>query len=299
MNIPTSSDTFISLVDSLGPTVVRVEAPRQPGTTGLWWSEDGLVITAHHALRRDEGVRVSLGEGPSLEATVLGRDPATDLVLLRVDVAGPSSIPSLPKWREASTLGVGELGLALARPGRTVRAALALVAVVGETLETPQGRSLAPYVELDRSLPHGFSVAPVVDLKGQVLGLSTAGLARETTVMLGLDTVRAAVEAIAAHGHVPQGYLGVGVAPARLPSTLKQSIGQGRGLAIVGLAENGPAAKGGVLVGDVILSVDGAAVRSPSGLRAQLSDRAGQAVDLRLLRGGQTTDLQITAGERQ
>ncbi|MEX1364218.1 MAG: S1C family serine protease [Nannocystaceae bacterium] len=301
MNLP-SSDTFTSLVHTVGPTVARVEAPRQAGATGLLWSADGIIVTASHALRRDDPLQVVLGTAAPRRATLLGRDPATDLAVLRADHEGLPDLPdpnAPPAWREAATLGVGELGLALARPGRTVRAALSMISVVGDSLRTRGGRALTPYIELDRMLPRGFSVAPVVDLQGRLLGLATAGISPETAVLLSVDTVRATVEAIVSHGRVPQGYLGVGVSPARLPGSLRESLGQGRALAVVGLAEDGPAADAGLLIGDLILAVDGAAVRSPSGLRAQLADRAGQAVALRLLRGGQATDLQITAGERR
>lgn len=310
------SASFVSLVDSAGPAIARIETPRQASATGLLWADDGLVITAHHALRRDAPIRVALGEHEPRDARLLGRDPATDLAVLRIeplepaeprgpkDPGGPSPsdldpLPAVPQWRDSSTLRVGELALALARPGRSVRAGLGLVAVVGEGLPTPGGRTLAPYIELDRALPRGFSVAPVFDGQGQVLGLATAGLVPDATVVLGAQTVRSSVDAIVAHGGVPQGYLGVGVSPARLPGRLREQLGQPRALAVVGIAEDGPAAQAGVLLGDVILAVEGEAVRSPSGLRAQLVDRAGEAVSLRLLRGGETTELQVTAGERQ
>lgn len=327
MNLLSSSEPLVSLVDTAGPAIVRVEGPRQAGATGLLFSLGGedaseaLVVTAHHALRHDEGLRVAFSDAAEpREATLLGRDPSTDLAVLRVSLASttpaptsPASTPeaetkhaeasatrpTAPAWRDAASVRVGELGLALARPGRSVRAALGLVAVVGsEGLRTPGGRSLAPWIELDRVLPRGFSVAPLLDLEGRVLGLATAGLAPHTTVLLTAQTVRAAVDAIVAHGRVPQAWLGVGVSPARLPAELRDRLGQGRALAVVGLAEDGPAAKAGVLVGDVILAVGGSPVRSPVGLRAQLSDRVGQPVSLRLLRGGQTTEIEITAGER-
>lgn len=299
MNLLDSSESFVSLVDSAGPALARVEAPRQAGVTGLLWTDDGLVITAHHALRRDEPLRVVFGDHEPRDARLLGRDPATDLAVLQVEMGDLEPRPRAPQWREADTLRVGTLGLALARPGRTVRAALALVAVVGKSLQTPAGRSLTPYVELDRALPRGFSVAPVLDGQGQLLGLATAGLSRDAPVLLGASTIRASVEAIVAHGRVPQGYLGVGVSPARLPGRLREQLGQPRALAVVGIAEDGPAAQAGVLIGDVILAVRGQAVRSAAQLRAQLADRAGQAVSVRLLRGGETTDLHVTAGEHR
>lgn len=299
MNLLDTSDTFVSLVDTAGPAIVRVEAPRQAGTTGLLWADEGLVITAHHALRRDEAIRVAFGDHEPRDARLLGRDPTTDLAVLRVEMSDLDPRPTAPAWREASTLRVGALGLALARPGRTVRAGLALVAVVGDHLQTPGGRTLTPYIELDRALPRGFSVAPVFDGQGQILGLATAGLTPDATVLLGASTVRASVEAIVAHGRVPQGYLGVGVSAARLPTRLREQLGQSRALVVVGLAEDGPAAQAGVLIGDLILAVEGEAVRSPAGLRAQLADRTDQAVSVRLLRGGETTDLEVTAGERR
>ncbi len=304
MNLLSSSETLISLVDSAGPAVVRVEAPHQAGTTGLLWSIDGddaIVLTAHHALRRDESLRVGFFDGAEpREAKLLGRDPASDLAVLRVSLQALEPRPTAPAWRDSASVRVGELGLSLARPGRSVRAALGLVAVVGsDGLRTPGGRSLAPWVELDRVLPRGFSIAPLFELEGRVLGLATAGLAPHTTVLLTEQTVRAVVDAIVAHGRVPQPWLGVGVSPARLPAELRDKLGQGRALAVVGLAEDGPAAKAGVLVGDVILAVAGSPVRSPAGLRAQLADRVGQPVSLRLLRGGQVTELEITAAERE
>ncbi|MCX4247107.1 S1C family serine protease [Paraliomyxa miuraensis] len=310
MNLPTSSDPFVSLVDRASPAIVRVDAPRQGGATGLLWSDDGLVVTAHHALCRDEPLSVTLGsDAEPRPARLLGRDPATDLAVLRIEAAEPASDPeseaaepevlAAPTWREAESVRVGELGLALARPGRTVRAALGLVAVVGESLRTPAGRSLTPYVELDRTLPRGFSVAPLLDLQGQVLGLATAGLAPHATVLLTAGVVRPVIDAIVAHGRVPQAFLGVGVSPARLPAELRDQLGQSHALAVVGLAEGGPAATAGLLVGDLILAVADTPVRSPAGLRARLADRIGQPVALRLLRGGQTTELEITAGERR
>lgn len=314
MNLLSSSEPFVSLVDTAGPAIVRVEAPHQAGATGLLFSvslaegaSEAIIVTAHHALRHDEGIRVAFSDGAEpREATLLGRDSATDLAVLRValesaegEAPRPATSLTAPAWREAASVRVGELGLSLARPGRSVRAALGLVAVVGsDGLRTPGGRSLAPWIELDRVLPRGFSVAPLFDLEGRVLGLATAGLVAHTTVLLTEKTVRATVEAIIAHGRVPQAWLGVGVSPARLPADLRDQVGQGRALAVVGLAEDGPAAKAGVLVGDVILAIGGSPVRSSSGLRAQLSDRVGQPVIFRLLRGGQTTELEITAGER-
>jgi S1-C subfamily serine protease len=313
MNLLSSSEPLVTLVDTAGPAIVRVEGPRQGGVTGLLWrteaetstsaegaapSQHALVITAHHALRHDEPLAVGLADGAEARpATLLGRDPATDLAVLRVALEDPGVAPT---WRDPASVRVGELGLALARPGRSVRAALGLVAVVGrDGLRTPGGRSLAPWVEIDRVLPRGFSVAPLFDHEGRVLGLATAGLAPHTTVLLTRDTVRASVEAIVTHGRVPQAYLGLGVSPARLPAELRDQLGQGRALAVVGLAEDGPAAQAGVLVGDVILAVGGTPVRSPAGLRALLADRVGQPVSVRLLRGGQATELEITAGERR
>jgi serine protease DegQ len=302
MNLLSSSDTFISLVDTAGAAIVRVEAPRQAGATGLLWSDDGIVLTAHHALHHDEPLKVGVGTHEPQPATLLGRDPATDLAVLRVDpttMEGLDPRPTAPTWRDSSSVRVGELGLALARPGRTVRAGLGLVAVVGEGVRTPAGRSLAPYVELDRVLPRGFSVAPLLDGQGRVLGLTTAGLAPAATVLLTLDTVRTSVEAILAHGRVPQAYLGVGVSPARLPAELREQLGQGRALAVIGLAEDGPGTKAGLIVGDIILAVGGTPVRSPAGLRAELGDRVGQPLALRLLRGGSITEFEITPAERR
>lgn len=298
MHLPSSSEKIVAAVDSLRSAVVRIEGQRRSAATGLVWSGDGLILTANHALGRASVVRVALGDDDSAQATIVGRDPSIDLALLRIDPAELTHELSAPDWRVDGPPSVGELALAVARPGRTVRAAMGMISVVGDGVQTRAGRSLSPYVELDRVLPRGFAAAPIIDLQGRVLGLSAGALSSDTTVVLGHAAIASTVDTLVEHGRVPQGFLGVGVSLARLPVPVRKEVGQGRALAVVGVAEDGPAANAGLLVGDLILSVDGTAVRSASGLRAKLADRAGQPVALRLLRGGQTTALDITAGER-
>ena len=216
------------------------------------------------------------------------------------ELASPSdtTAPAPLAWREAPDLRVGEPVLALARPGQTVRAAFAMLGVVGASLRTTTGGTIDRYVEVDRHVPRGFSGGVVVDLRGSVVGLTMRGLVRGASLALPHASVKRALDQLAAHGHVPRGYIGVGVYPARLPNVLAQSLGQSTAVAVVGIEEGGPGQSAGLQLGDVILSVDGDVMSSPMSLRGALLDRAGAEVTLSVLRAGQATEIRVQAGQR-
>lgn len=283
-----------SRVETAGSRLVRVDRGGRRSTTGVRLGGD-LVVTSHRALQGDEDVRALLADDVEATGSVLGRDPGTDLAVLRL-----GSAPPLHPWspREPEGVRVGELVLVVARPGRSVRAAMGMIGVAGEGVRTPSGTSLDRWLELDRELPRGFSGGLVVDLHGTPLGIASRGIAEGAGIVVPGSTVGKLVEQIERHGRVPQGYLGVGVYPAHLPPPLRATLGQRGGVAVVSLAEGGPAASAGLLVGDVILQIAGRAIRNPMQLRAELLERSGEPIDVMILRGGRTQDLRITTGTR-
>lgn len=291
------------LVARLDPHLVRVQGRRHRGATGIRWGTDGSIVSPLHAVEHADVVTVGLADGRTIEASVAGRDPGLDLALLRADAselaaAPDASAPTELAWRDASELRVGEPVLALARPGQSVRAAFGILGVVGASLRTTTGGTIDRYVEVDRHVPRGFSGGVVVDLRGSIVGLTMRGLVRGASLALPHGSVQRAIDQLAAHGHVPRGYIGVGVYPARLPDALAKTVGQTTAVAVVGLEEGGPGQAAGLQLGDVILSVDGEPMSSPISLRGALLDRAGAEVTLSVLRAGQSTEIRVQAGQR-
>lgn len=277
------------LVEAAGPSVVRVQARRGPAS-GVVWSTDGLVVTAHHVVEWDEGLEVGLADGSSVKARLVGRDPTTDLALLKVEASG---LP-VPPWVEASSARVGHLVLALSRPGRSVRASLGIVSVRGDSWRSPAGGRLDAYVQTDIARHPGFSGGLLVLASGEAAGVNTSGLLRGSSLLVPAATVKRVVESLLAHGQVRRGYLGVGTYAVRLPERLARELAQTTALLIVSVEEEGPAARAGLHLGDVLVAFDGQAVRQPGDLLPLLEEsRVGASVVARVVRGGEAKEVKI------
>lgn len=288
------SDALAATVEATGPAVVRVEARRRLPASGIVWSADGIIVTAHHVVQRDENIGVGLPNGQAVPATLVGRDPTTDVAVLRAQTEGLTP----PTWADLESLQVGHLVLALGRPGQTVQATLGIVSALGDSWRTPAGGRLDRYLQTDLVMYPGFSGGPLVDAAGQVLGLNTSALLRGISLAVPAPTLRQVVETLLAHGRVRRGYLGVGAQPVRLPAALKQQLGQETGVLLVSVEPESPAEQGGLLLGDTIVSLDGQPVRHMDDLLALLSgDRVGAAVPVRIVRGGQVQELTVVIGE--
>lgn len=290
------SNALADTVAAAGESTVRVAARRRLPATGIVWSADGLVVTSHHVVERDEDITVGLPDGRDVRATLVGRDPTTDLALLRAEATGLK--PAL--WAEPSGLRVGHLVLALGRTGHTVQAVLGIVSALGAGWRTPIGGHIDRYLQTDVVMYPGFSGGPLVSAGGEFIGLNSSALAPGISLALPVTTIRRVVEVLSAHGHVPRGYLGIGTQPVRLPAALQQALGQETGLLIVGVEAGSPAEAGGLVLGDTIVAVEGHAVRHHDDLLSRLTaDRIGKPIALRILRGGQVQDASVTLGERK
>ncbi len=283
--------TVAAAVAAVERSVVRVDRRRGAGT-GLALTDELIVTSSFHAA--DElrlGVVGDDGAVIERTATVIGRDPGTDLAVARVE--GGGLVPAT--FRDLAGIGAGRFVLALGRPGRAVRASLRAIGVVGPEVRTPAGGRLDVYLETDRTIPRGFAGGPLVDLDGRVLGMNTRTLIAGADLAVPAVTLTRVTDALIAHGRIARGYLGVAVYPAQAPVALAAS-GQG---ALVGSVEaSGPAAAAGVLVGDLIITLAGEPITGPDSLRLALVERAGAAVELGLVRGGQALTLTATVGTR-
>ena len=288
------SNELAGMVEAAGPVVVRVEGRRRLPASGIVWSDDGIVVTAHHVVERDDRIGVGLADGKQVDAELVGRDPTTDLAVLRVEDVQPSSAISA----QVDDLSVGHLVLALGRPGRTVQATLGIVSALGTSWRTAAGGTIDRYLQTDVVMYPGFSGGPLVDADGKVLGLNTSAL-RGVSLTIPSLTVDRVVESILSHGRVQRGYLGVGVQPVNLPEALAEELGQETGLILISVEPGSPAEAGGLTLGDTLLSVHGEPVRRLDDLLSLLSgELVGEEVLIRILRGGESGEQKVTVGER-
>lgn len=291
--LQTLSNDLAATVATAGTGVVRVEGRRRMAASGILWSAEGLIVTANHAVSRDDNLQVGLADGQSVPATLVGRDPTTDLAVLRVQAT------SLTPLAQADALQVGHFVLALGRPGKTVQATLGIISAVGESWRTGLGGRIDRYLQTDVVMYPGFSGGPLISAAGAVLGLNTSALSQGVSVSIPNATISRVVETLLAHGKVRRGYLGVSTQPVRLPEALAKQLGQSSGLLVVGVESGSPAEAGGLSLGDTIVALDDQPIRHHDDLVAQLSsDRVGTPVTLRIVRTGQAQKLVVTVGEK-
>jgi S1-C subfamily serine protease len=289
------SDAMAAAVEAAGASVVRVEGRRRLPASGIAWSADGVIVTAHHVVEQDDNIGIGLPDGRTATAKLVGRDPGTDVAVLRLEAKNLKP----PAWVEAATLRVGHLVLALGRPGQGVMATLGIVSALRKDWRTPAGAALDHYLQTDVVMYPGFSGGPLIDVRGQALGLNSSALVRGISVAVPSASLRTIVETLLTHGHVRRGYLGVGAQVARLPGNLAAGLGQETGLLLGSVETGSPAERGGLFMGDTIVALDGQPVRDLDDLLALLAgDHIGQAVAVRIVRGGQVQEVRVVIGEQ-
>ena len=289
------SNDLAATVEKASAGVVRVEARRRLPASGIVWSDEGVIVTAHHVIETDDNIRVGLPSGRTVEATLAGRDPSTDVAVLRADIGDLLAATHA----DLDTLKVGHLTLALGRPGSDARATLGIVNAIGKSRRARWGGGNGSYIRSEITMYPGFSGGPLVDVDGGVLGMNTSALFRGSPATIVLPTLKQVVESLLTHGRVRKGFLGIGTQTVRLQSAAFERLNQETGLLITSVEPDTPAAKGGLLVGDTLVSLDGNRVRHLDDLLALLgSDKAGKGASIEIIRAGQSQRLDVTIGER-
>ena len=290
------SAQLVTAVEVAGNSVVAIHARRRIPSSGIVW-RDGVIVSASHTVRRDDEITVTLPSGDTAVATIAGRDPATDVIALRVEGAKSHVAPKA----DSSSLRVGSLVLAVGRPGRNVTASFGIISAVGEGWRTWQGARIDRVLRLDLSVYDGFSGGPLVDATGAVLGLNNSALARGTPMALPGNAVDRVLDELLERGHVRRPFIGVAVQPVGLSaSTLKQhGLSNDTGLLVLSIADASPAEKAGLLLGDVLLEANGQALARPDDLLDALSSvPSGSSLKLKVLRGGTIKTVSVTPADR-
>jgi S1-C subfamily serine protease len=291
------SNELATVVEQASASVVAVHARPRFNSSGVHWSA-GIVVTADHTIRHDDEVVVTAGGAEKLAAEVVGRDPGTDLAVLRVK--GLEAAPVAVRV-EGSEYRPGNVVLAIGRNKESANAALGVISSIAGASQSMRGGKLDQVIRLDLALHPVGSGGAVVDASGKMIGIATPVLSRASVFAIPNATIDRVVRAILAHGRLPQGYLGAGLQPIALPEHLTKSLGisTAAGLMTISVDNDAPAGKAGLLIGDVLLELNGQTVFRPESVKPILSDSVGKTIPARILRGGVLVDLAITIGERK
>ncbi len=291
------SNAMAEAVERASAFTVLVDARRRMPASGIAYATD-LVLTADHIIEREDDIQVLLPDGSQASASLAGRDSGNDLALLRLNHSG--LVPAEPAPQPAR---VGQLALAVGRPSNEgVQASLGVVSAIGGPVRTGQGGLLEQYLRTDTVPYPGFSGGPLIDSSGRVLGLNTSGLAQGVALTIPAALAWKIAEALAKHGSVRRGYLGIRSQPVDLATQQRKALKreQSVGLLLVSVEEDSPAAKGGLLVGDILVGLDGELITDPDQLLAHLvGEIVGKPTPVEILRGGQRQTIPVTIGERK
>jgi len=291
------SNAVTELAESVSPSVVNVNAGRRGGT-GIVWSSDGLVVTASHVVGHSMAPTVVMSDGKELEAKLVGRDPYTDIALLKVDASGLAPV----KVGSADGIKVGQFVLALANAsGKKASATSGIITSHRRSMRGFWGVMIEDAVVSDAKLNPGYSGGPLVDASGNLLGMNVAYFAGRG-IAVSVDSLKETVGKISKDGRVKKGFLGVVVEPVELPEELARSaeVGQEDGLLVRSVDAGSPARAAGVALGDIILRLGDAQATDEYELHKALSgDVVGKTLALRILRAEKVADLKVTPREAE
>jgi S1-C subfamily serine protease len=274
-----------------------VRARRHYPSSGLRWGPD-LVVTASHTVQRDEDIIVTLAGGATAEASLIGRDPGSDLAALRLKEVGPFA----GDRGVSDAVKAGELALVIGRsPNSGVNASLGIISAASGPWRTWRGGQLDAYIRLDARLFPQSSGGAVVSGRGEIIGLATSALSRIAGLAIPVSTIKSVTGKLIERGFLPRGYLGIGVQPVPIPEGLRRrlSVSNQSGLIVLTVESNGPAEQGGILPGDILLQVNDAAIKQTEDLQA-FSEAAviGGPAKIKFVRGGTLQEATIVVAER-
>jgi S1-C subfamily serine protease len=285
------SDALVERVRRAQPLVARIEVEGRSMRSGTLWRKD-VVVAAEQAFARVEEAKVVLGDGSSFAAHLAGRDPGTNVIAFRLDGA-PEPAPLA-----AGEPHPGALALAFGADAASVSVRLGVIHSVGPAWHSRAGGRIDRRIVLDMTMGGREEGGAVLDAGGNLLGISTLG-PRRRVLVIPTTTVEGVLEPLLSTGRVERGWLGLALQPVLVPEAMQAEADKSRGLMIMGVAKDGPAAQAGVLAGDILVTIGGEGVSRPANVAQRLGPEAiGQPIELRLLRAGKILSLMATVAAR-
>lgn len=295
--LETISSEFASAAAKVGGSVVAVQARRWMPTSGIEWKK-GVIVTVHHGVERDEDIKVQLGSGRGVSAKLAGRDPSTDIAVLKLE-EGSSGLPPLG---DSTGLKLGHLVLALGRTRRgDLVASSGIIGGISGEWRNRRGGQLDQHIRLDLALYAGFSGGPLLNARGEVVGMNTKGMGHGRAVTIPVATVNHVVDELLEKGRIARPYLGVAMHAVQVPDNLRSKLpSQTRaGLLVLHVESGGPAEKAGVLLGDVVFEASGKPLEHLDAVQDLLgAAKVGDVVEVRVVRGGEVKLVSLTLGDR-
>jgi serine protease DegQ len=294
--LETISNEFSAAAEAVGPSVVAIYARRWMPGSGVVW-RPGVVVTADHNLRREEDITIVAADGKATRAELAGRDPSTDLAILKLAPAF-----AVAPIDDSASLKLGHFVLALGRSrSANVVASAGIVGAAGGEWRTWRGGRLDRHIRLDLNLYPGFSGGPLVNPQAKVVGINTRGLGRGRPVVIPVSNVNRVVDELLKHGHIARPYLGLAMQPVAIPESLRGKVASAAtsALLVVHVEPAGPAEKAGALLGDLVTELQGKPVEDTEHIQELLhTAKVGDGVKVTALRGGAPVQLEITLGDR-
>jgi len=290
------SDAIADAAELAGRSTVLVDARRRIPASGIAFAKD-LILTANHVVEREEDIKVILSDGSEVTARLAGRDPGTDLAVLKLDKASaaPAEVSKTPAR-------IGQFVLAIGRPSKNgIESSFGTVNSIGGPARTGRGGMLEKFIKTDVVSYPGFSGGPLVNGDGTIFGINTSGFGSGSAITIPADVAWKIAETLAKHGKIKHGYLGIRSQTVKIPADSQKALKreQETGLLLVGLEEDSPAGKAGLMVGDILVSIAGEPVEHHDELFARLSgDVVGKSISIEILRGGKVESIKVEIGER-
>ena len=290
------SDALADAAEKAGQATVLVNARRRMPASGIVYASD-LVLTADHVVEREDDIKVILADGAEIPAKVAGRDAGSDLAVLRLERAAGTVAEATQ-----TPARLGQIALVLGRPSPDgIEASLGTVSAIGGPIRTGRGGMLERYIRTDSISYPGFSGGPLVAADGTILGINTSGLARGAAITIPAELAWKIADTLVKNGRIKRGYLGIRSQAVEIPDASQKLLRreQETGLLIVGVENDSPASRGGLMVGDILVAVADTTVVHHDELFAQLNGEvAGASTPIEILRGGQPQTLNVLVGER-
>jgi serine protease DegQ len=294
------SQSLGKAVERVSKSVVAIDARPRVATSGVVW-RDGVIVSTNHTVQRDEEITVQLADGRQLPANLVGRDPTSDLAVLRVEANQALGIDPVTSTNH-NELEVGNLILAVGRiHERGVIASFGIISALGDKWRTWRGGEIDRLIRPDISIFIGFSGGALIDVEGRVIGINTTGLARGVGLTIPTSTVNYVVDTLLEHGRIARPYLGVSMQPVALPDELRSKLNlpNESGLVMLSVEADSPASHAGITLGDVLVTLEGEPVADTDDIQTVLNrSQIGQTIRASILRGGELREVTLTLAER-